>query len=151
MEREHLESIKDSLYNPIGNLLNYGEMMAPGFHYAGTTDGVYAGTDYRSWNYVCDTLKDNVIRIRLNQLPLVSAEESRKRSENWWYIYWQTSFIELGTKDKAAQTMVHNYELMRYMLGCNAYGEWPTKFNGGLFTFDPIFVDSTATFTPDYR
>lgn len=151
VESEHLQSIKDSLYNPIGNLLNYGEMMAPGFHYAGTTDGVYAGTDYRSWNYVCDTLKDNVVRIRLNQLPLVSAEESRKRSENWWYIYWQTSFIQLDTKDKAAQTMVRNYELMRYMLGCNAYGEWPTKFNGGLFTFDPVYVDSTATFTPDYR
>lgn len=47
--------------------------------------------------------------------------------------------------------MVRNYELMRYLLGCNAYGEWPTKFNGGLFTFDPVYVDSTMTFTPDYR
>lgn len=151
VEREHLESIKDSLYNPIGSLLNYGEMMAPGFHYTGTTDGTYAGTDYRSWNYVCDGLKDNVVRIRLNQLPLVTAEESQRRSDNWWYIYWQTSYIRLDTEDKAAQTMVRNYELMRYMLGCNANGQWPTKFNGGLFTFDPVFVDSTATFTPDYR
>ena len=151
VEREHLESIKDSLYNPIGSLLNYGEMMAPGFRYTGTTDDVYAGTDYRSWNYVCDELKDNVVSIRLNQLPLIAAEESQRRSSNWWYGYWQTSYIKLDTKDKAAQTMVRNYELMRYMLGCNAYGEWPTKFNGGLFTFDPVFVDSTATFTPDYR
>jgi hypothetical protein len=37
------------------------------------------------------------------------------------------------------------------MLGCNAYGAYPTKFNGGLFTFDPVFVDSTQAFTPDYR
>ena len=100
---------------------------------------------------MCDNLKDNVVSIRLNQLPLVTAEESRRRSSNWWYIYWHTSYIRLDTKDKAAQTMVHNYELTRYMLGCNASGEWPTKFNGGLFTFDPVFVDSTATFTPDYR
>ena len=27
-----------------------------------------------------------------------------------------------------------NYQLMRYLLGCNAFGQWPTKFNGGLFT-----------------
>ncbi|MBK8027937.1 MAG: hypothetical protein IPK17_00165 [Chloroflexi bacterium] len=32
-----------------------------------------------------------------------------------------------------------NYQLFRYLLGCN-YGEYPTKFNGGLFTFDPIFA-----------
>lgn len=30
-------------------------------------------------------------------------------------------------------------------------GKLPTKFNGGLFTFDPVYVDSTMTFTPDYR
>ncbi len=151
VEREHLTAIKDSLYNPIGSLLLFGEMLAPGFHFDGTTDGVYAGTDYRSWNYVCDELQDNVIRIRLNQLPLVTAEESARRSANWWYGYWQTSYIHLDTHDEAARTMVRNYNLMRYMLGCNAYGQWPTKFNGGLFTFDPVFVDSTATFTPDYR
>ena len=37
------------------------------------------------------------------------------------------------------------------MLGCNAYGEWPSKFNGGLFTFDPVYVDPKTPFTPDYR
>lgn len=37
------------------------------------------------------------------------------------------------------------------MLGCNAYGTAPTKFNGGILTFDPIFVDTTKPYTPDYR
>ena len=37
------------------------------------------------------------------------------------------------------------------MMGCNASGEWPTKFNGGMFTFDPAFVESMEPFTPDYR
>lgn len=46
---------------------------------------------------------------------------------------------------------VRNYELFRYMLGCNAYGQWPTKFNGGLFTFDPVYADPKTPFTPDYR
>ena len=37
------------------------------------------------------------------------------------------------------------------MLGCNAYGNVPTKFNGGLFTFDPLHIDPKQAFTPDYR
>jgi hypothetical protein len=151
VSRERMDSAKDSLYNPIGNLLLYGEMMAPGFHYTGTTDGIYASTDYRSWNYKCDTLKDNIIRICMNQTSQVSHEDSEKRSAAWWHNYWQRSWIQVDTNDEGARTMVRNYELMRYMLGCNAYGQWPTKFNGGLFTFDPVYVDSTATFTPDYR
>ena len=172
VEREHLQSIKDSLYNPIGSLLMKGVMYAPGFHYTGTEKGEYAGTDYQAWNYSCDDLRFSGVMIDLRYLnhqryeldavdgcgtvaPFAFSElkqsDSQRRSSNWWYIYWQTSFIQLDTKDKAAQKMVRNYELMRYMLGCNADGEWPTKFNGGLFTFDPVFVDSTATFTPDYR
>jgi hypothetical protein len=172
VEREHLESIKDSLYNPIGGLLMKGVMYAPGFRFTGTEKGEYAGTDYQAWNYSCDDLRSSAVVIDMRYLnhrryeldavdgcgtiapfcfSTLRSSESQRRSDNWWYIYWQTSYIQLHTKDKAAQTMVRNYELMRYMLGCNAYGEWPTKFNGGLFTFDPVFVDSTATFTPDYR
>jgi hypothetical protein len=37
------------------------------------------------------------------------------------------------------------------MLACNAYGDYPTKFNGGLFTYDPSYVDEDDIFTPDFR
>jgi hypothetical protein len=37
------------------------------------------------------------------------------------------------------------------MLACNAHGVWPTKFNGGLFTVDPVFTDTAHKLTPDYR
>ncbi|MCK5834832.1 MAG: hypothetical protein KAG98_03760, partial [Lentisphaeria bacterium] len=42
-----------------------------------------------------------------------------------------------------------NYQLFRYMLGCNAYGKYPTKFNGSLFTFDGHFTVGNST--PDFR
>ena len=149
VQREHLEAIKERLYNPIGDLLLYGDMLAEGFHFTGTTQGIYASTDYKSWNFSNEHFKESTITIRLNNLPLVSAQASRERSARWWHEYWQRSWIQ--TDNEEAATMVRNYELMRYMLGCNARGKWPTKFNGGLFTFDPVYVDSTATFTPDYR
>ena len=113
VECERMSSVKDQLYNPIGGLLMQGEMMAPGFHYAGTTDGVYASTDYRSWNFSCNKLKNNVITISMNKAPLVDHETSKRRSTNWWHNYWQRSWIQIDTQDEAARTMVRNYEIGR--------------------------------------
>ena len=159
VSREHMDPVKASLFNPIGNLSLRGEMSAQGFRYVGTTDGIYASTEYRSWNFSNERLKESTISIILksskdesNILPNHFRHgESKKRSAKWWHQYWQRSWIKTDGSNADAARIVRNYELFRYMLGCNAYGEWPTKFNGGLFTFDPVYVDSTATFTPDYR
>ena len=62
--------------------------------------------------------------------------------------FWKRSFIE---GEGEAGDAIRNYTLFRYMLGCNAYSQWPTKFNGGLFTFDPMYVDQIMEFTPDFR
>ena len=92
----------------------------------------------------------------------------------WWEDYWKRSYIFIqpdvatdasrvadaargqGAADALRDQLPEwqagrNYQLFRYMLGCNAYGSYPTKFNGGLFTVDPVFTDSTLRFTPDYR
>jgi hypothetical protein len=47
--------------------------------------------------------------------------------------------------------MGRNYQLFRYQLGCNAYGEYPSKFNGGNLTFDPSLVTDNQSFDPDWR
>ena len=156
--REGLDAIKDSLYNPIGGLLMQGEMHAPGFHFVGTTDGQYASTDYRAWNFSCEELKKATVSIWLTasqkdspQLSTLKPQTSTLRSRKWWHDFWQRSWIVSDTPNDSLQTMLRNYELMRYMLACNAYGQWPTKFNGGLFTFDPVYVREDNPFTPDYR
>ena len=157
VSREQLDAIKDSLYNPIGSLLMQGTMQAPGFRFSGTTAGTYASTDFRAWNFRCDRLRRSVIAITLSAgmsgtLPSPPTPRlSQKRSAVWWHQYWQRSWIVSNTPNDSLQAMLRNYELMRYMLGCNARGEWPTKFNGGLFTFDPVYADTALAFTPDYR
>jgi len=84
----------------------------------------------------------------------------QKQTRLWWNAFWQRSFIEtIGeteNKEKsdakdAVKEITRNYTLFRYMLGCNAYGSVPTKFNGGLFTFDPCHIVEKQAFTPDYR
>ena len=158
VKREFLEEEKDQLYNPIGGLRMEGTMKINGLLYKGTHDGEYAGTDYRAWDF-CGETKKGGFSICLGKATC-SASISKKRSAQWWHQYWQRSWIQ--TDNQEAAEMVRNYELFRYMLGCNAHGQWPTKFNGGLFTFDPLYVASPPAlpnregateeiYTPDYR
>ena len=158
VKREFLEEEKDQLYNPIGGLRMEGTMKINGLLYKGTHDGEYARTDYRAWDF-CGETKKGGFSICLGKATC-SASISKKRSAQWWHQYWQRSWIQ--TDNQEAAEMVRNYELFRYMLGCNAHGQWPTKFNGGLFTFDPLYVASPPalpnregateeTYTPDYR
>ena len=168
---EGLDAIKDKLYNPIGGLTMQGTIEASGLKFAGTTDGKYMDTDFRAWNYR-GNVKSTTIHARLTAYdetrPAPTAKASRQRSTTWWADFWNRSYIALDRElDKphnshrteadepavtdSAAIILRNYELFRYMLGCNASGKWPTKFNGGLFTFDPSLVHSPRKFTPDYR
>ena len=159
VNREQLDDIKQQLYNPIGGLRFGGRMSAPNFKFNGTKDGVYASTDYRAWQFKASGLRKSTVSFVLytgdNVPEAPSAKVSRKRSAEWWHAYWQRSYIQTATSNspgsEAIGRAVRNYELFRYMLGCNAYGQWPTKFNGSLFTFDPVYVDPKTPFTPDYR
>jgi hypothetical protein len=112
----------------------------------------------------------------LNKLIQQAEQTSaiaKQKTINWWHQYWQRSFINIDskrvriaypdiaysandaiallTKENEVWQTGRNYQLFRYMLGCNAYGQYPTKFNGGLFTYDPVLMDSTFKFTPDFR
>ena len=92
----------------------------------------------------------------------IRTQKDRKATRNWWWDFWQRSFV---VSNGRASEALRNYALFRYMMGCNAHparqGErWPTKFNGGLFTFDPADCDSVMAqykhdkpdvVTPDYR
>ena len=161
---ERLDALKDSLYDPLGGRTMSMTMKANGFHFNGTSDGQYASTDYKAWNFRHDRLRHAVVEITLDNgegLPNSSPRyinESKRRSARWWHAFWQRSWITTDGNDADAARMVRNYELMRYLLGCNAHGQWPTKFNGGLFTFDPEYVEPSKEdgspsnpFTPDYR
>ena len=152
VEKEGLTAIKDSLYNPIGGLEFGGSMTMPGFSFAGTTTGTYASTDYKAWNYTATGIRQATVSIDLytggkTSTPL-DARKSKVRSAKWWHAFWQRSHITAEGKGAA---MARNYELFRYILGCNAYGDYPTKFNGSLFTFDPVYADPKCPFTPDFR
>lgn len=152
VSREGLDTIKDELYNPIGGKTFGGSITMPGFKFTGTSTGTYASTDYKAWHYSATGIRQATVSIDLytgeTTSTALSAKKSKAQSTKWWHQFWQRSFI---TAEGEGATMARNYELFRYMLGCNAYGEYPTKFNGSLFTFDPVYADPKCPFTPDFR
>ncbi len=161
--REHLDSIKPLLSNPLGGRQMKGVMHLQGFSFTNTSEGRYASTDFRAWHYRHPKLKKSAITITLLNGDSIASNaprylgQSKRRSTRWWHAFWQRSWIVTDGSNSEAARMARNYELMRYLLGCNAYGKWPTKFNGGLFTFDPVYVEASQDgtpanpFTPDYR
>lgn len=161
---ERLDDIKSQLYNPLSQRKMCGSMRLPGFTYTGTQEGRYASTDYQAWRYEHQKLRHTTVSLTLDNGETASVstpryvKESQRRSAHWWHAFWQRSWIQTDSDNPDLHRILRNYELMRFLLGCNAYGQWPMKFNGGLFTFDPEYAepakdDGTAAnpFTPDYR
>lgn len=145
-------------------------MYSPDLHPGNITSGYYINTAFKAWNLVsCVAKKSYSVSIVLYQNQTASHDDwlaavesvaakylnnTQADSISWWHQYWDRSYIIInenaGQADAGFQ-VGKNYQLWRYMMGCNAYGEWPSKFNGGMFTFDPVFVNQAMAFTPDYR
>ena len=170
VNQQKMDAVKDKLYNPLKNLVFGGRMQGEGFVLIDNLTGHYASSDYQGWIYVTESprKKAHVQIAMVNRqgtvdewLSDLSALErkvrhnnDRRNSRRWWQQFWQRSYISTNTQHPSPNTsIIRNYTLFRYMLGCNARGEWPTKFNGGLFTFDPEYVNTLDEYrlSPDFR
>ncbi len=173
VKQQKMELVKDQMLNPLANLTFGGFMTGNNLKADGTYTGIYQNTDFRAFSlssikpskkqslelYLNTTQKDiqtwntdlkNQISANKN-----TVKQSEKNTIKWWSNFWNRSFIYTQKDNSAAKDFVYqigqNYQLFRYMLGCNAYGKYPTKFNGGLFTVDPVFTNPDLNFTPDFR
>jgi hypothetical protein len=174
VQQQGLETVKDQLFNPLKNLTFGGLMEGPNMKAAGTTSGSYFDTDFQGWKLQSNKpTKSQQVNIYLHNeqtatLPdwenglqktilLTKGKEPAALAANlnWWQQFWNRSFIFINPENSNINSPQwqagRNYQLFRYMLGCNASGKYPTKFNGGLFTYDPSQTDSSLTYTPDFR
>ena len=167
VKQQQMETVKDKLYNPLHQLTFGGRMTGTSLRFAVKSDGHYASADFVGWTYktakaknrqslqIVLAEKQGTVEQWQAELDGITAKVNKKRdqqaSRKWWNDFWKRS--ALSTDDADCKDIVTNYNLFRYMLGCNAYGEWPTKFNGGLFTFDPEYVKPETDFmvSPDFR
>jgi len=177
IKQQHLEQVKELIWNPLKNRTFGGLLKGENMVAAGTVCGRYAYTNFKGFRlrsrapvtrqnltiYLHTEQADTIVQWlggleRLIQQADSSLEASWQEHQNWWQHFWQRGhvFINADKNDPedAGWQVGRNYQLYRYMQGCNAYGKWPTKFNGSFFTYDPAFVHSrrgVRTETPDYR
>jgi len=173
VKQQGLDSVKAQLFNPLKNLVFGGMMQGKNMVADGETHGTYLNTDFKGWKLrSAKAARAQQVNIFLNSQQANSVEEwknnlntlikktvddktSAKNTSDWWNTFWQRSFIFINGANKndtsSSWQTGRNYQLFRYMLACNASGEYPTKFNGGLFTYDPSLVDTSFSYTPDFR
>ncbi len=166
----------NEMYCPQKNLIMGGKISLKDFEYKGQHHGRYIDTDYQSSVYkactshssitVCLLAEENTtLDTWRNKILLLSdeanknAEHAHSMSQKWWQNYFDNSYIHIDEQNPYSQAwkIGRNYNLFRFMLGLNSKGKWPTKFNGGLLTFDPgisgdsPWSDDLLQYTPDFR
>lgn len=174
VKQQGLESMKQKMWNPLKNLTFGGTMWGKGFVRDKTVSGKYIDTSFKGYRirskvasknqminialYTEQTPDINLWKKHLNETIdnyTLTSKKARIKTLQWWNNFWNRSHIVINadsadTKSESWQ-VGRNYQLFRYQLACNAYGKLPTKFNGGLFTYDPSLIDKKYTFTPDHR
>ena len=169
--QQKMDAVKDQLYNPLKHLAFGGLLSGKNFKASGTYAGIYVNTDYKGWRLKSiSPAKQHSLNLYLHTAQVENIESWKQglaslkkgipdnkiafdKTQQWWQQFWNRSFIQTdkpNTNSRAWETG-RNFQLFRYMLACNARGAWPTKFNGGLFTVDPVYTDTSNKLTPDYR
>jgi hypothetical protein len=174
VKQQGMLSVKGEMYNPLKNLTFGGTLSGTNMIATGTTPGIYNKIDFKAWQLQsAKAVKSQSITVylytdqtsdvkqwqsglqNLVQQTSQTSATAKQKTVDWWHQYWQRSFIDIEPgrpqPDSLKWQVGRNYQLFRYMLGCNAYGTSPTKFNGGLFTFDPSYTDTAYSYTPDFR
>jgi hypothetical protein len=174
VHEQGMDSVKQEMFDPLKDLIFGGRMEGKGMVAGTAVTGTYQDTDYKGWPlHSRKNAKEHSLDIYLHtaQTPDISGWEEGLRNtitaakkeqkdawtktKAWWNDFWNRSYIFIGAdskKDTALSWQAgKNYQLFRYMLGCNAFGTYPTKFNGGLFTYDPSLTDTALKYTPDFR
>ncbi len=173
LAQQGLKTSADEISDDIDGRTFGGMLVGENFISAGETTGQYQVSPYKAWHLKSQKLSqkhhlriithidqtDTVARWQSDLQTQVNAsagnlEASRTDTQAWWAAFWDRSWICINPDrpdpSSKAWRAARNYNLFRYQLGCNASGEYPTKFNGGNLTVDTVLIDGNS-FSPDWR
>lgn len=174
IKQQGLEEYKDKIFDDIRNRTFGGYIFGEDLTPAGTDDGQYMVTPYKSWLLKSQkpSKKHNItIATNIEQIPSLDdwkahlfniAKKSQantqlafENTKKWWNKFWQRSYILINPSNPNHKDSVwqigRNYQLFRYQLGGNINGEYPTKFNGGNLNYDPVLINGKMKYDPDWR
>lgn len=174
IELQGLESSADLIRDDIKNRTFGGYLYGEGMVFGETGEGKYQISPYKYWKLESEKAKKNhhiYIATHIEQAKTVEDWENNlnetvshakqnyhaafEETVHWWHDFWNRSHIiihpERADTSNPVWQMSRNYQLFRYQLGGNAFGEYPSKFNGGNLIFDPVLVNKNTAYEPDWR
>jgi len=172
VEQQGLAAVKDRMWNPLKNRTFGGKLVGSDMAPAGTAEGKYILTPFRAWRLKSrKSATTHAVRVALHIDQAETLDGWQRGLGKWlapqrpssgppwglsrasWRWFWDRSHLVInpGRPDTKPWQLGRNYQLFRYQLGCNAHGDYPTKFNGGLFTYDPSLVHKRRRHAPDWR
>jgi len=171
IEQQGLQAYRDEIPDDLDNRTFGGFMAGQNFVPAGVCEGVYQTRAYKGWQLQSrQPAGEHHLRVATHiaqsetlamwrgelQALVVQPDAGREPTLAWWRDFWDRSWIVIqpDAPDSGSRPwrVGRNYNLFRYQLGCNVFGEYPSKFNGGSFTFDGNLVGSAfKAHGPDWR
>lgn len=160
LENQNFTAYSELIPDITRNRISGGLISGEGLKYTGKEPFALGGWNGTAWNMITDIPKrKHQVDILMNseQNSDLSAWKAKladqsqdlpaalkklwKKHQDRWHAYWNKSYIfinlDKGASDPGFQ-VGRNYQLFRYMLACNEGNDLPLKFNGGIFTFDPL-------------
>jgi len=174
IEQQGLTSLADSITDDLKNRTSGGILVGEGFAASGKGQGEYLGTPFTSWKLRSEKArKDHRLLVvthieqaeqivawkhKLLELATEAGADQQtafEKSVSWWHEFWDRSWIVISPDRDDPKNLpwqiARNYQLFRYQLGGNVHGEYPSKFNGGNLTFDPVLIGKSNDYGPDWR
>ena len=174
IRQQGLEAYEDQIFDDLKDRTFGGLLLGEGFVEQGTGEGQYQITPFKSWKLKSKKAgKEHHLAIvthvdqagslekwkgellSASEASLEDSEEAFRKTLGWWKQFWERSYIYIHpeAQDPADPVwqMSRNYQLFRYQLGGNTYGEYPSKFNGGNLIYDPVLVNESTRYDPDWR
>ncbi|MEQ7799470.1 glycoside hydrolase family 95-like protein [Pedobacter sp. ASV1-7] len=71
---------------------------------------------------------------KLEAAKSLGFEGLHKSNQQWWADFWSKSFIRMKSSDGEANFVEQNYTYYLYVMAASSRGDYPTKFNGMLWT-----------------
>lgn len=91
-------------------------------------------------------------QLRATERSAANGRKALAANRQWWKNFWDKSFIFVETPDiDTGFRITQSYLLQNWMSACGGRGAYPIKFNGGIFTVDPVFTDTKIRANADHR
>ncbi len=174
--QQGLEQQLSEMWNPQHDHVFGGVFGGVGFTPAGSRSGDYASVPFLELLQEASPAENHLLYValhndrtaNLDEFKVAAAAAARRAettaaerelsARSYWSAFWRRSWVDISPEQKAASSpdwqVGRNYALFRYLLGVNQLGDYPTKFNGGLFTTDAVFSvpgNEYGVTTPDFR